>query len=215
MNLADLWPLARLRVISPTVELRYPTDDDLVAMAGVAVAGIHEPNFMPFGFPWTDAPAEQIGPNLLRYHWQLRATSTPDNWSLPLAVLVNGEVIGCQDVLAEQFAVRHEVLTGSWISLALQGRGIGSEMRAAVLHFAFEGLGASTATSSAFVDNRASLRVSEKLGYAPNGTATRNRRGTVALEQRLLLTRAAWEARRRDDISIEGLAGCLDWFGAN
>ncbi len=44
-------------------------------------------------------------------------------------------------------------------------------MRAAVLLLAFDHLGARTARSEAFADNPASLRVSEKLGYAPDGRA--------------------------------------------
>jgi RimJ/RimL family protein N-acetyltransferase len=43
-------------------------------------------------------------------------------------------------------------------------------MRAAALHLAFAGLGAREATSEAFADNRASNRVSQTLGYEPNGT---------------------------------------------
>ena len=40
--------------------------------------------------------------------------------------------------------------TGSWLSSALHGRGIGTEMRAAVLEFAFEGLGSHEAVSGAY-----------------------------------------------------------------
>ena len=49
------------------------------------------------------------------------------------------------------------------------GQGIGTHMRAASLHFAFAGLGATDAISGAFDDNISSLRVSEKLGYQPDG----------------------------------------------
>jgi hypothetical protein len=37
------WPLWDLVVRTPTVELRMPTDDDLVRLAQLAGAGIHDP----------------------------------------------------------------------------------------------------------------------------------------------------------------------------
>ena len=46
----------------------------------------------------------------------------------------------------------------SWLGRAFQGRGLGTEMRAAVLAFAFDGLCATAADSSAFLDNAASNR---------------------------------------------------------
>ena len=78
--------------------------------------------------------------------------------------------------------------------------------------FAFDHLGATRACSGAFVDNPASLRVSEKLGYRPDGGNVRSRRGTRAEETRLLLTpdgfrRPGWTLR------VEGLAACLPRLG--
>src|SRR5260221_13370270 len=59
--------------------------------------------------------------------------------------------------------------TGAWLGRRYQGRGIGTQMRAAVLHLAFGGLGAQQAVSAAFEDNPASLRVSRKLGFRDDG----------------------------------------------
>ena len=50
-------------------------------------------------------------------------------------------------------------------------------MRAAILHLAFEGLGAASAESEAFHDNHASNRVSQILGYSPNGVGWATRKG--------------------------------------
>jgi RimJ/RimL family protein N-acetyltransferase len=69
-------------------------------------------------------------------------------------------------------------------------------MRAAVLLFAFDHLGARTARSGAFTDNIASNTVSRKLGYVPDGTETHVRRGAPAVQQRLLLTREAFDLHR-------------------
>ena len=94
-----------------------------------------------------------------------------------------------------------EVATGSWIGLRHQGRGIGTEMRAAVLSFAFDHLGAVRARSAAFVDNPASLRVSEKLGYRRDGTETLARRGRATEDVRLLVDRDAF---RRPGVDARG-----------
>jgi RimJ/RimL family protein N-acetyltransferase len=106
------------------------------------------------------------------------------------------------------------VSTGSFLGLAHQGRGIGREMRAAVLHLAFDGLGARRAETAAFSDNPASRRVTEVLGYRSNGDEVVVRRGEAAVVERFVLDRAAWEAGRRDDVVVEGLSPeALDMFG--
>ena len=73
-------------------------------------------------------------------------------------------------------------------------------MRAAVLLFAFDHLGASHARSAAFVDNSASLRVSEKLGYRRDGTEAVARRGRLTEDVRLLVGRDTF---RRPDWTLE------------
>lgn len=45
---------AELRVRTPRLELRLPTEDELHALAEVALAGIHPPERTPFYVPWTD-----------------------------------------------------------------------------------------------------------------------------------------------------------------
>ena len=86
-------------------------------------------------------------------------------------------------------------------------------MRAAALHLAFAGLAAREATSEAFADNRASNRVSQALGYEPNGTTWATRRGEPALITRCRLTRDRWETLLRDYIEINGVHDCLPVLG--
>ncbi|UZJ24534.1 hypothetical protein RHODO2019_15615 [Rhodococcus antarcticus] len=86
-------------------------------------------------------------------------------------------------------------------------------MRAAVLLLAVDHLGTRSARPKPFVDDAASLRVSEKLGYRLDGTATQVRRARAVVEQRLLLTpetllRPSWELR------VGGLADCRHQLGA-
>jgi RimJ/RimL family protein N-acetyltransferase len=204
-----IWPFAALRVRTPTLELRYPDDDDLVALARVAAGGVHEPATMPFMVPWTRAESPALERGVLQFGWRQRASLTRNDWRVTFAVIHDGEPVGIQGVEAKHFATRRTVETGSWLARGAQGRGIGTEMRAAVLHFAFAGLGAEEAMSGSFVDNPASAAVSRHNGYAPNGEEICEREGEAVRMQRWVLTRARWAPRRRDDVTIEGLDACL------
>jgi len=207
------WPLAGLRLTTPRLELRVPTDSDLMDLAGLAAAGVHDPEVQPFGFPWTDTTPADRARGTFQYQWQQRASWQPSKWSLDLVVVHDGAVVGTQGISAANFAVVREVATGSWLGQAHQGRGIGTEMRAAVLHLAFAGLGARYATSGAFTDNFASQRVSRKLGYVDDGIERQERRGQAATVLRLRLDRDAWQATRTVPVEISGLGACLAMFG--
>jgi RimJ/RimL family protein N-acetyltransferase len=191
-----------------------PRDDDLIAaLAGVARGGIHDDATMPFGNGWTDRPDESWGSGFAQYFWSQRARWTPASWALPFAVVLDGEPIGVQQVTAEQFPVLRTFGTGSWVARRYQGLGIGTEMRAAVLQFGFVALDAEVAITGAYAYNTGSLRVSQKLGYEPNGTRRDLVREGVADAVLFRLTRAAWEAHARTPVEIEGLDGCRTLFG--
>jgi RimJ/RimL family protein N-acetyltransferase len=125
-------------------------------------------------------------------------------------VFVEGHVVGVQGMMADRFAALRLVETGSWLGRAFQGQGLGKEMRQAVLHLAFQGLGAQEAHSGAFHDNAASLATSRSVGYVDNGESRALRRGTADRMRKVRIDRATWEERRRDDIEIIGLEACLD-----
>lgn len=143
------WPLYGLRLRTPRLELRLPDLELLNDLASVAADGVHVPDEMPFTIPWTDVPPEERGRATFRHVLSTVADWSVQDWALGLAVLHEGRVVGRQDLTARDFAVTGQVSTGSWLGLAHQGRGIGTEMRAAVLHLAFAGLGARTAVSAA------------------------------------------------------------------
>jgi RimJ/RimL family protein N-acetyltransferase len=208
------WPLFSLRVRTERLELRLPSDEDLAALADVAASGIHPFNEMPFLRPWTRDASPARERNMLKFHWGCRANWSAESWAANFAVIQDGEVIGSQGIVATEFAVTRTVSSGSWLGQAFQGRGIGTEMRAAVLHFAFEGLGAIEVVSSAFIENPASAAVSRKLGYELDGTEVHAVEGLRRIAQRFRLTRERWEATERIPVTIEGLEPCLDLFGA-
>lgn len=193
MELADIWPLFGLTIETPRLMMSPVRDSDLAGLARAALDGVHDPELTPFGSPWTDAPAEQLPRNLATYQWNLRGQVSPRYWNIAFAVHHDGRVIGTQDLNAFDFANRRTVNSGSWITQSAQGQGLGTEMRAALLTFAFDTLGAEWAESSAAVWNKASLAVSRKLGYEPNGIARQSPRpGQPVDEQRVRLPREAF-----------------------
>ncbi|MFD4765678.1 GNAT family N-acetyltransferase [Streptomyces niveus] len=208
-----VWPLYDLRITTPRLELRLPDLDRLSELAAVAAAGVHDEDRMPFVAAWTDVSPEERARATFQHLLGTVAGWTPRKWSLGLAVSWEGKVVGRQDLGATDFAVTGEAHTGSWLGQAYQGRGIGTEMRAAVLHLAFEGLGARFMTSGAMADNARSLRVSEKLGYRPDGREVLSVRGEARDHRRLRLDRAGWEAHRTVPVELHGLEPSLPLFG--
>ncbi|WP_371796163.1 GNAT family N-acetyltransferase [Streptomyces sp. NBC_01718] len=207
------WPLYGLRIRTARLELRLPDLELLDDLSTVAAEGVHGPDSMPFTVPWTDTPPAERARAVYQHVLGTVANWSVRNWVLSLAVLHEGKVVGRQDLGAADFAVTGEVNTGSWLGLAYQGQGIGTEMRAAVLHLAFAGLGARTATSSAMTDNPRSLGVSRRLGYLPDGLEVAALRGAPVTLQRLRIDRDRWKEHRTVDVRIEGLEACRKDFG--
>lgn len=208
------WPLYGLRLRTPRLELRLPDIPLFDELAAVAADGVHDPAEMPFSVPWTDSPPEERGRGTFQHALGTIAEWRPEKWALSLVVLHEGAVIGRQDLFATEFAVTREAETGSWLGVAHQGKGLGTEMRAAVAHLAFEGLGALSLTSGAMVENGRSLGVSRRLGYRPDGLSVVAVRGEARTIQRLRLDRAAWEQHRTTSVEMAGLEPCRPLFGA-
>ena len=206
MTVDALWDL---RVRTPRLELRLPTEDELVELFRVAEAGIHPPEEMPFFVPWTDDLRLDA---FVEYHRDTWAVWRPEQWLLNLFTFLDGRPIGSQGVGAEEFAVRREVETGSWLGAQYQGRGLGTEQRAAVLELAFAHLGAEVAVSGSIVHNLSSQRVSEKLGYRVTGTRTIAPRGDPVEHFDYRLERDAWSCPI--PVEVEGIKPALPLFGA-
>ena len=206
--MTDLAPLFALRLRTPRLELRLPTDDELVELYRVAEAGIHPPDEMPFEIPWTDTLAEDT---FVAFHRESRERWSPHRWACNFATFLDGRVIGSQSVEATSFAREREVQTGSWLGEAFQRRGYGTEQRAAVLELAFAGLGARAAVSGAIVHNVASQRVAQKLGYRQTGTRELAPRGEPVVHLDYRIEREEW--RSPIPVELDGLEAALPLFG--
>ncbi|MBC9717775.1 GNAT family N-acetyltransferase [Streptomyces sp. TRM66268-LWL] len=211
--LIDHWPVKGLSVRSPCLELRLPSEEELAEVADVAARGVHDPKDRPFLTPWTDLPPTERARYVVQQHWSRLGRWTPQNWALELVAFFEGRPIGVQDMRAVDFGIRREIVSGSWIGLNHQGRGLGTEMRLAMLHLAFEELGAVSATSMSFTDNISSLSVSRKLGYRPDGITRDVLHGKVVESQRFRLSRKDWYAQERPPVTVSGLTGCEELFG--
>ncbi|GAA3514365.1 GNAT family N-acetyltransferase [Actinocatenispora rupis] len=212
--MAHTYPPLNVEIRTPRLTLAGATDELLERLVPVVRAGIADVEPLPFDDPisfYADSPEREW--QWLQSIWRGRGRVTPDAWRLYFAVLVDGEAVGMQDLTASNFTRFGTVSTSSWLAPGSRGRGLGTEMRAAILHLAFAGLGAREAGSDAFVDNEASNRVSRGLGYEPNGTDWDTRRGEAARIQQWRLTRETWERTRRDDIHLSGVRECLPVLG--
>jgi RimJ/RimL family protein N-acetyltransferase len=207
------WPLFDLELRTPRLALRYLDDDRAGALMDLAATGVHDAAEMPFSVPWTRHEPPYLQQQGMQFFWGMRASLTPEDWSIQFAVYDDERLVGTQGVGGKSFLVTRTVETGSWLGRSEQGRGTGKEMRAAVLHLAFEGLGAERAVTSAFADNSRSLGVTRALGYTENGWFVDDREGKPAKHLRFVLERADWEKQRRNDIEVVGLKPCLRLLG--
>jgi RimJ/RimL family protein N-acetyltransferase len=205
------WPLMDLRLATGDVTLRPMTGEDVGPLAHVLPGDVEQNPIFP-SYGGRDGRLAR-GTTLQQTYWHSLGTWRPESWSLPLTVSVEGTPVGVQTLEADEFAARRTVDSSSWLTTAARGRGIGKQMRLAVLALAFDGLDAEVAETSAWHDNAASLGVSRSLGYVDNGVYTHADRGRVDEMRRMRLTRSAWLQYRHADVRIEGLAACRPFFG--
>ncbi|MDO5644798.1 MAG: GNAT family N-acetyltransferase [Dermabacter sp.] len=193
-----------LKITLGDLELRLIRDADFPAYAALLREDIFAPEFAEAMFPWLDAEPEDRIRGALQYQWGKRASLDPSSWELPLGVFYRGALIGSQSIVATSFELSRTVETGSWLTRAYQGRGLGTLARQAVVDFSFTHLKADRAESSALVTNTPSLRVSRRLGYVDNGTQMVVEGGKACLHQRVLVTPQTF-VRPDTPVQVEGL----------
>jgi len=207
------WPLFDLEVRTPRMTLRYIDDELSVELATLAAGGVHDPAWMPFAVPWTDAEPPELQRSALQYHWRAKAETSPDSWIITFAALVDGVVVGATSLEANRFPTLRTFGSGSWLGGDYQGQGLGKEMRLATITVGFDGLGADEATTAAYEDNAASRGVTESLGYEPNGNARAMRRDRADVHIHYRMSRAHFDTIRRDDIEITGVEPVRELLG--
>ena len=169
---------------------------------------------MPFAVPWTDASGDpDFVTDFVAHHEGTLAAWTPEEWRLNLLAFHDGSPVGSQALRATGFSVDRTVDTGSWLGVASQGRGLGTEMRVAVLELAFDCLGARAARSGWLEGGAAqSAGVSARLGYREIGTHLERPRGQPVAHHDLVLDAAEWACPIT--VEIVGAEPCLPLFGA-
>ena len=212
--MTSLYAPLDLSIRTPRLTLLGATDELLTQLLPAVRAGVVSVDEAPFDDPmslYADNPEREL--RWIRSIWNGRALVSADFWRLYFVVVVEGRVVGMQDLIGLNFERFGTVTSFSWLAPEARRSGIGFEMRAAILHLAFAGMNASEAESEAFRDNAASNRVSEKLGYETNGVSWASRRGDNAQLQRWRLTRESWQEHKRDDIELSGVEATLAALG--
>ena len=211
--LVDLWPLFGLTVRTHHLELRLPRDHELAELAGIAGRGVHHPGERPFLTPWTAGGPQDRARFVLQEHWRQLGAWSASAWRLGLGVFLDEQPLGIVTLRARDFPVVREVTTASWLGLEHQGRGYGTDARAALLALAFEHLEADAALTEVFQDNHSSQGVSRKLGYEPDGISRDARGDEVLVSDRLRLTRQKWQSQEQKHVTVTGYAACRGLFG--
>lgn len=212
-RLSAVWPFYGLTLTTPRLELKLPTDTDLIDLGSILRGGIQRPGGAPFQAPWMYEPAPHAERGLLQSFFNTIAHWDANDWDLGFAVFFEGRPIGIQHITSKSFAATGCFGSGCWLGLPYQGHGLGTEMGQAILTLGFEWLEAREAYIGAWADNAASLRVIDKLGYISNGQYYQPFGDTVRLDKRLRLPRERWLHTQRPPVRITGLEPCLPLLG--
>lgn len=199
-DLSTLYPPLGLRITSGDLTLRLLDDADLPEFAALLRRPIFDDPHADYVFPWYREDPDVREREALQYQWSLRAGVRPEKWELSFGVFAAGELVGMQDIRAEDLAVRALVRSGSWLTADAQGRGLGSRMRRMIVAFVFDYLGADRAQSGAYQGNDSSARVSRACGYRDNGTTVHVEEGVRLVAQEFLVTP---ETFVRNSVEIE------------
>lgn len=175
--------------------LRPPWPED----ASAVTAALAEPdiafNLAQVPHPYTLADAENF---IARFE-----AAEPQPTFVILTREADGTALaGCIGLFRDEKAGDWEL--GYWMAKDWWGRGYATEAGRAVLELAFLGLRLPRLVAGHFIDNPASGRVLEKLGFEPTGEGLRPslaRKSEVPCRN-VALTRGAWLAHRAGQVEM-------------
>jgi RimJ/RimL family protein N-acetyltransferase len=205
------WPLFDLRLSTGDVTLRPMNETDLMTLVERLPADVE---LDPTATTYAVDDDVNRGIVIHQSYWKAYGTWHPDAWRLNFAVLIEGELVGAQELEGNDFPRLRTVDTASFLVEAVRGKGVGKQMRRAVLGLAFGAMQAEAAITSAWHDNRASLGVSRALGYRPNGETLDRRGDGRDTMVHLRMLRSDWIASGASDtVTIHGFEDCRHLFG--
>lgn len=206
------WPLFGIELTVRDVVLNPLREADMGPLADIYPDDAeHDPG----ASLWSDMDLSANRKRLLvQGYWKNWGNWSPDSWCLAFRVSHRGRVVGTQSLEANLFPQLRTVDSGSWLATHARGHGVGTAMRAAILGFAFDHLGAEVAITSSRTDNAPSIAVSRRLGYMENGVSrVMSPTGPCELLH-FRLDRTTWIASGKGtEASARGLKGSSPYFG--
>ena len=209
LNIDPNWPINSLAIHTERLALRVPREDDIEKINALLQTGVQAENTPEYSSSWlyidkSNRINEYIKDINTHYdNWK------PDHWNLPLAVLFEDKPIGMQYISHKPIGNIYTFGSGMWVGLEYQNKGFATEMGRAVLKFGFETLNASTGFLGAWSDNKASLRVIEKLGYKECRRTLAERSGEQAENITLQFSGKNYIPEKYSDINIKGVSDSI------
>lgn len=185
--------LKSIRITTAQLVLRLPESDEWRKFAAEVAGRVVPSGAEHFVGGWAQLPSPEFEDAYVAGRRRRLETFAPEKWGIELGAFEQEQLVGQVSVYGQDWPANREVTTASLVHPDLRGAGLGTEMRVAVLSFAFEVLGASTAWSGASLDNVPSNRVSEKLGYAQVGVEQRDTGAGTTTFTRLRLAASEWK----------------------
>jgi RimJ/RimL family protein N-acetyltransferase len=206
----DVWPLHGIRLRTADLDLQVMTEADLPRLARLMPDDL-ELNPHATRYAGFDEPANRRAV-LAQGYWRALGMWSPEDWALPFVARSGGEPVGVQWLEGPDWTSDRTVDSSSWLVAPARGRGLGKQMRAAVLALAFGRLGAAAAISSAVLGNGGSLGVSRALGYRDTHRSVLEHSGETL--QHVRLEASAWSASGlAHGVVVDGVAEALPLFG--
>lgn len=207
----NFWPpfAVTIRACDDTgrgVDLGVMRDEDIAQVAQVCAEDIYGDDIPEHAFPWLFDEKTNTPAAMAQHRWEHRAKLCPQKWTLDFIArqVETQELVGVVDLSAENFAAAREIETASWVLHRFQGQGYGTLIRQAMAAFSFLHLDAGSLCTSWIKTNRASARVSEKLGYRVSTEAKEEPAGPEKINRPVVSARlSAADYHRPEGVQVD------------